>query len=161
MLSPLTQFLRDLNLERCELDSQTRASGVPIAGRISALGLAVKASRLSSGNTAGSTPAGRTCRCGSNWIFAIARGNLVRRLTFSRELAELILERNPSHWIVQLNLVPVHGIEPSHGHLLGIVDVRSGKLLRATVSLEEARFLAQDSSRRIVVCHLRGSRPYA
>lgn len=100
------------------------------------------------------------CTCGTNWAFALVLKGKVRRLTFSRALAEFIQSRNPDHEIMLLNLVPGEEAKPEDEGIFGIVDIRKGKLLRATVSQEEATYLTQDDSRKVVICSIQGQRKY-
>lgn len=92
------------------------------------------------------------CNCGTNWAYALVLSNKVRRLTFSRNLAEFIHSKNPDHEIKLLDLVVDGDAKKDDVCIFGIMDNRKGKLLRATVSWDEAVLLTQDASRRIVRC---------
>jgi hypothetical protein len=80
----------------------------------------------------------------------------VRRLTFSRAIAELVQRRNPDHDIWQLELITGQlASSGSTGCLFGISDARRpGRLLRVAVTWEEAAYLAGDASRVVVECRV-------
>lgn len=100
------------------------------------------------------------CTCGTNWIYALVREGMVRRLTFSRNLAEFIQDKNPDHSIMLLDLVVGESPESGKKGLFGIVDVRKGTLLRATVSREEADLLTRDQSRTVRQCFVKQTKNY-
>lgn len=100
----------------------------------------------------GSNPTGRVCNCKTNWVYAITKNNKVRRLTFSYSLAKFIHSKNQDHKIKLLDLYPCGEAKEDDACIFGIVDKKSGMILRAAVSWEEAVFLTQDNSRRIKKC---------
>jgi hypothetical protein len=100
------------------------------------------------------------CACNTDWCYALVRDEKVRRLTFSRDLAEYIQKKNPDHKIVLLDLVVGEYAHHDDICLFGIMSHKN-KLLRVAVSWEEAEYLTQDSSRSIVKCLVRKVREHA
>ena len=83
---------------------------------------------------------------------------MVRRLTFSQDLALFIQSKNPDHEIWKLDLVVGQEASPtSTGCIFGILDLRKGRLLRAAVSFQEAAYLSQDPSRMATECRVRAA----
>ena len=82
-------------------------------------------------------------------------GGNVRRLTFSKNLAYYIQNKNPDHEIWKLDLVVGKKIDYNPGDCLFGILGHKGFLLRASVSFEEAMYLTKDSNRNIVSCKVR------
>ncbi len=82
------------------------------------------------------------------------RAGKVRRLTFSRAIADLCARKNPDHEIWLLDLVTgTEATEGSTNCLFGVADRRRpNRLLRVAVTWAEASYLANDSSRMAVEC---------
>lgn len=98
---------------------------------------------------------GLRCSCKNDIIYALILNNKVRRLTFSKDLAYFIQGKNKDHAIYKLDLVPCEEINSDPGNcLFGIVG-HKGFLLRATALFEEAKFLTENSNRKIVACRVR------
>lgn len=110
---------------------------------------------------AGSNPARGIdikCSCDNNVIYGIVKNNKIRKLTFSQDLAEFIQIKNPDHEIWKLDLIiGKDATKDSKNCIFGILSLKTGKLLRAAVTFEEADWLCQDSSRRVVECFSKNS----
>ena len=82
-------------------------------------------------------------------------GKKVRRLTFSKDLAYYIQNKNPDHEIWKLDLVVGDVISYNPGNCLFGIMGHKGFLLRCAVSFEEAVYLTEGSNRSIVSCKVR------
>lgn len=98
------------------------------------------------------------CSCNTNTAYGIVNSqtNKLRRLTFSKDLANFIKSKNPNHDIYKIDLLVKEFNGEADNWIYGIVSKKnSSRLLRATVSFEEAKYLTQDDSRIIVECVIR------
>ena len=95
------------------------------------------------------------CSCKNDIIYALVLKNKVRRLTFSKNLAEWIQGKNPDHQIWKLDLVVQEEVSYDTGDCLYGIMGHKGRLLRAAVSYEEAEYLTRDSNRSIVACRVK------
>lgn len=97
-------------------------------------------------------------------VFGLVLGTLVRRLTFSWEVACLVRRHNADHEIWEMELVVGPRLESAcSGCLFGVVSVRRpGRLLRVAVTWEEALYLAGEdpveTERVVVACWMRRGR---
>lgn len=98
------------------------------------------------------------CSCNTNTAYGIVNSqtNKLRRLTFSKDLANFIKSKNPNHDIYKIDLLVKEFNGEADNWIYGIISKKnSSRLLRATVSFEEAKYLTQDDSRIIVECVIR------
>lgn len=103
------------------------------------------------------SPVNLRCSCNTDVVYGLVFNGLLRRLTFSQDLALFIQSKNPNHEIWKLDLVIVgKATKQSTNCIFGIASVKNNKLLRATVSCEEAFYLSDDEfSRYVVECKIK------
>lgn len=95
------------------------------------------------------------CSCNTNTAYGIVNSetNKLRRLTFSKDLANFIQSKNPNHDVYKIDLSTKELNAEADNWIYGIVSKKNpSRILRATVSFEEAKYLTQDESREIVEC---------
>jgi hypothetical protein len=78
-------------------------------------------------------------------------------MTFSQDLALFIQSKNPNHEIWKLDLtVTGKATQQSKNCIFGIASIKNNRLLRATVSCEEAFYLSDEGfSRYVVECKIK------
>ena len=105
------------------------------------------------------SPINLRCSCNTDVVYGLVFNGRLRRLTFSQDLALFIQSKNPNHEIWKLDLVIIgKATKQSKDCIFGIASVKNNRLLRATVNIEEAFYLADDGfSRYVVECKIKKS----
>lgn len=101
------------------------------------------------------------CSCGENNLYGIVKENKLRRLTFSLDLAKYIQKKNLDHEIFLLDIFIGKIMLTPQNCIFGIATQKNpNRLLRATISWDEAMYLTEKSNRVIVECYVREAKKY-